>query len=104
MPEFLFNIRTYIVIYLIFINLMGFIMMGNDKTRARKGKWRISEKSFFIVSIVCGSVGTLIGMYAFRHKTKHAAFVFGIPLILILQIIIVLLLQHFLHIDHVILT
>lgn len=69
------------------MNLIGFFMMGIDKRKAIRHKWRIPEKAFFIVSILSGSLGTLIGMYTFRHKTKHAKFVVGIPIILVLQVI-----------------
>lgn len=75
------------IIYLILINLIGFVIMGMDKSKAKKHKWRIPEKAFFIVSIIGGSLGSWAGMYAFRHKTKHWYFVIFIPMILALQII-----------------
>lgn len=75
-------------IYLLAVNFAGFILMGADKRRARHGRWRISEKTFFIVSLLFGSLGTWAGMYAFRHKTKHLKFVIGIPVILVLQILL----------------
>ncbi len=59
--------------------------MGIDKRRARRHMWRISEKTLFFTALLGGSVGTLAGMYAFRHKTRHWYFVIGMPLILILQ-------------------
>ncbi len=80
-------ISITIMFCLIIMNLIGFFMMGIDKRKAIKHKWRIPEKAFFIVSILSGSLGTLIGMYTFRHKTKHVKFVAGIPVILALQII-----------------
>lgn len=73
-------------IYLIAMNLIGFALMGLDKHKAKKHLWRIPEKTLFLSSILGGSVGTLAGMYAFRHKTKHWYFVVGMPAILILQI------------------
>ena len=75
-----------IAAYLIFLNLVGFLIMGEDKRRAKMHRWRISERMLFLVSILGGSIGTWAGMYVFRHKTRHWYFVIGIPLILILQI------------------
>lgn len=80
------DILTYIAIYLLVLNVIGFLIMGIDKHKARKKKWRISEKTFFIVSLFGGSVGTWAGMYVFRHKTRHWYFVIGMPVILALQI------------------
>ena len=75
-----------IAAYLIFLNLVGFLIMGEDKRRAKMHRWRISERMLFLVSILGGSIGTWAGMYVFRHKTRHWYFVIGMPLILILQI------------------
>ena len=75
-----------IAAYLIFLNLVGFLIMGEDKRRAKMHRWRISERMLFLVSILGGSIGTWAGMYVFRHKTRHWYFVMGMPLILILQI------------------
>ncbi len=78
-------LSNFLLLYLILINLTGFSMMGIDKRRARKHMWRISEQNLFLTAILGGSVGTLVGMYTFRHKTRHWYFVVGMPLILILQ-------------------
>ena len=75
-----------IAAYLIFLNLVGFLIMGEDKRRAKMHRGRISERMLFLVSILGGSIGTWAGMYVFRHKTRHWYFVIGMPLILILQI------------------
>lgn len=83
------DVLTYITIYLLVLNIIGFLIMGIDKCRAKKRMWRIPEKTFFIVSLLGGSIGTWAGMYTFRHKTKHWYFVIGMPLILGLQIGIV---------------
>lgn len=80
-------ISIMLLICVVIMNLIGFFLMGIDKRKAIKHKWRIPEKTFFVVSILSGSLGTLIGMYTFRHKTKHAKFVVGIPVILVLQIV-----------------
>ena len=71
------------------INLIAFIVMGVDKSKAKKGKWRISEKTLISIAIIGGSCGMLIGMYYFRHKTKHNLFTIGIPIILTIQIILI---------------
>lgn len=74
-----------IIVYLIFMNLSGFAIMGIDKYKAKKHLWRIPEKTLFLFSVLGGSVGTLAGMYVFHHKTKHWYFVVGMPAILIIQ-------------------
>lgn len=77
---------TYLIAaYFIIMNIAGLLVMYLDKHKARKHKWRIPEKTLFIVSLLGGSIGTWSGMYIFRHKTKHWYFVIGMPLILILQ-------------------
>lgn len=75
-----------LAVYAVVMNLLGFIIMGEDKRRARKKLWRIPEKSLFLCSVLGGSIGTWAGMYVFRHKTKHWYFVVGMPLILLLQV------------------
>lgn len=62
--------------------------MGIDKSKARRQAWRIPEKTLFLISLLGGSVGTWMGMYIFRHKTKHWYFVVGMPVILVLQLVI----------------
>ena len=74
------------LIYLIGINLAGFIIMGVDKKRAIRGAWRISEASLFFTAIIGGSLGCILGMQHFRHKTKHWYFKYGMPAIFILQV------------------
>ena len=83
------KITLYIMIYLIIINLIAFIAMYLDKRKARYGKWRIPEQSLFILALIGGSIGAIIGMYTFRHKTKKYRFSIGFPVILILQIILI---------------
>lgn len=82
----IFNLRN-IIIYLVIMNIIGFFIMLIDKKRAEYGKWRIPEKSLLLVSLFGGSIGTLVGMYVFHHKTKKARFFIGMPMILIFQII-----------------
>ena len=65
---------------------MTFTVYGVDKAKARRGAWRVSEKTLFLLPLLGGSVGALLGMLVFRHKTKHWYFAWGIPLILLAQI------------------
>ena len=81
------DVITLLLGYFIIMNLIGFALMGIDKYRAKKRSFRIPEATLFIVAIIGGSIGSIIGMYAFRHKTRHWYFVYGLPFILLLQII-----------------
>lgn len=74
-------------LYLAIINALGFVLMRMDKQRARQNLWRIPEATLMAVAILGGSIGSLLGMYFFRHKTRHPKFSIGIPLILVFQII-----------------
>lgn len=78
--------KTILPLYFLTINLIGFLLMLVDKRRAIKKEWRISENVLFIVSILGGSIGSYLGMYSFRHKTKHLKFTLGIPTIIIIQV------------------
>lgn len=80
------------LIYLIGINLAGFIIMGVDKKRAIRGAWRISEASLFFTALLGGSLGCILGMQHFRHKTKHWYFKYGMPAILVVQVLLFVLL------------
>lgn len=72
--------------YIFVFNAIAFIMVGYDKKRAIKEKWRVPEKKFFIFALLGGALGVYIGMNHFRHKTLHMHFAYGIPLIIILNI------------------
>ena len=76
-----------VVIYLIIINIVGFLAMYIDKQKAKRGKWRIPENTLLIITVLGGGVGTIAGMYTFRHKTQKPKFTIGLPAILILEII-----------------
>lgn len=78
--------------WLIFINLIGVFAMASDKKKAQRGQWRIPEKTLFLIAALGGSLGCIFGMYHFRHKTRHAAFVYGLPLIFFLELCAVLIL------------
>ena len=84
-----------LLIYLLVINVAGFLLMGIDKLRAKKQVWRVPEKTLFLLAVIGGSIGTNVGMYVFRHKTKHWYFVIGMPLILIAQVALVVWLVFF---------
>ena len=88
------SVISYIVLYLVIVNLAGLIVMGIDKLRARKRAWRIPESTLFVIALIGGSLGTTIGMHLFHHKTRHCYFLFGMPAILVLQIAIVLILMY----------
>lgn len=80
---------TNILIYLLSINLIGILIMLIDKKKAIKGSWRIPEKTLLIVALLGGSIGTMIGMYWFRHKTKKLKFTLGFQIILITEIVLI---------------
>ena len=82
----------YLYIYLLLINIVAFVLMGVDKKKAIKGKWRIPEKSLFLSALIGGSIGSIFGMYTFRHNTNAWYFVIGMPAILVIQIVIGILL------------
>lgn len=79
-----------IIGYLLAINLMGLLIMYIDKRKAKKGSWRIPEKTLLIIALLGGSVGTICGMYWFRHKTKKIKFTVIFPTILITEIIFII--------------
>jgi len=79
------DVKLLIFAYLIVINAVGFFISLADKNAARNGRWRVPERTLFLVSIIGGSVGTYISMRIFHHKTKHKRFMIGIPLIIAVQ-------------------
>lgn len=86
------DLKTYLLyivgIYILVINITGFASMGVDKYKAKNRLWRIKEATLFMYAIIGGSVGSILGMYVFHHKTKHTKFVVGMPLVLVAQILI----------------
>ena len=82
-----------LLVYLLIVNAVGFILMLVDKIKAKKNLWRIPEATLFLVAAIGGSIGSLLGMYTFRHKTKHLSFVLGMPLILAAQVVLVILIM-----------
>ena len=90
MKEIINNIGMQnIIIYFVIINLLGFFVMGIDKWKAKKDWWRIPENTLFMFAILGGGIGTILGMYIFRHKTKKLKFVVGMPAILICEIVLI---------------
>ena len=83
----IFSTRNMIT-YFVAINIIGFLIMFIDKQKAKRGAWRIPEKTLFIITALGGGIGTIAGMYAFRHKTQKLQFVIGLPFITILEIIL----------------
>ena len=72
--------------YLIFINIVTFLVYGIDKWKAKQGSWRISEATLLMLAVIGGTIGALLGMQVWRHKTMHLKFKYGLPLILLAQI------------------
>ena len=86
------SVQTFLIGYVIIINVIGFLLMGIDKLKARRRGFRIPEATLFIIALIGGSIGSILGMYLFRHKTRHRTFTIGMPAILIVQIIFILVL------------
>ncbi|MBQ8804628.1 MAG: DUF1294 domain-containing protein [Tyzzerella sp.] len=79
----------FIIIYLIIINIIAFLAYGLDKWKAKRGSWRIPEKTLLLLAVFGGSIGAFAGMRVFHHKTQKAKFFLGVPIIFVLQIIII---------------
>ena len=75
--------------YLIVINIATFLVYGIDKWKAKQGSWRISEATLLILAVIGGSIGALLGMKIWHHKTMHKKFKYGLPLIFIIQILLI---------------
>ena len=86
------NAITLILVYLAVINFISFAAMGVDKSKARKRSWRIPESTLFVLALIGGSIGSIAGMHLFRHKTRHWYFLYGMPAILFIQVLIVIVL------------
>ena len=79
-----------LIYYIVLINIITFIIMYIDKQKAIKGKYRISEKTLIYLCVLGGSLGELMGMYTFRHKTKHRKFTIGVPILLVINILVII--------------
>ena len=84
------NSFDIIILYVVAVNVVSFLMMGIDKRKAVKRAFRIPESTLFVLAIIGGSIGSIIGMHLFRHKTRHWYFLYGMPVILALQVILIL--------------
>ncbi len=84
------NVILILVVYLAVVNVIGFFAMGLDKLKAKKRAWRIPEATLFIIALIGGALGTTAGMHVFHHKTKHWYFLYGMPAILVIQLVLVL--------------
>lgn len=76
------------LVYIFLINITAFMLMGIDKRKAKKREWRIKENTLFFIALIGGSIGSIMGMQYYHHKTKHRKFVFGMPVIAIIQIVV----------------
>lgn len=79
-----------ILLYFLIINVIGFLAMAIDKWKAKNNSWRIPENTLFSITVLGGGIGTIVGMYVFRHKTKKPKFTIGMPVILVLEIVLVI--------------
>lgn len=79
----------YLVIYLVFINLIAFIAYRIDKKRSKKGIWRIKESTLLLFALIGGGIGSILGMQVYRHKTQKAKFKIGVPILIIVSVIMI---------------
>ena len=82
-----------VIVFLIIVNALGFLLMLIDKQKAIHNRWRIPEKTLLGVGLIGGSLGCILGMRLFRHKTKHPIFFIGLPVMLMVHILIYILLH-----------
>ena len=78
--------RRLLPLWLLLMSLVLFVVMGADKRRAKAGSWRVPEKTLFLLALLGGAIGGVLGMRAFRHKTKHWTFAWGFPILALLQL------------------
>lgn len=76
----------WLALWVLFWSILDYVLMGIDKWKARRERWRVPEKTFFLVALLGGTLGAILGMYAFHHKTRHWYFKWGLPAILVAQI------------------
>lgn len=84
------NSIILIISYFVLINFIGFAIIGSDKHKARIGAFRIPEGTLFAIAVIGGSIGSIVGMYFFHHKTRKWYFKFGMPAILVLQLLLLI--------------
>lgn len=74
------------LIYFIFVNMISYVVMGNDKRKAKRGAWRTRESTLWLLAVIGGAPGGWIAMQTYRHKTKHFAFKYGMPLLAVIDL------------------
>jgi uncharacterized membrane protein YsdA (DUF1294 family) len=79
-----------LIVYLLVVNVVAFALMGIDKSKAKRGAWRIPERTLFLPVVLFGSLGGTLGMVTFRHKTKHWYFKYGFPALLVVQVLLMI--------------
>lgn len=84
------DVILILLAFFLVMNIIGFVIMGMDKWRAKRRAWRIPEATLFAVCICGGSIGSTLGMFAFRHKTKHWYFRYGFPAIMIIHFVLII--------------
>lgn len=89
-----------LLLYALFINIIGIYIMYSDKKKAKQGQYRIPEATLWRIAIIGGAIGTTIGMHWFRHKTKHLAFKLGFPILAIIDVVLLLLCWHYFSMHH----
>lgn len=77
---------SYVLVYIFLLSLVGFVLMGVDKWKAKRNRWRVPERTIFLIAGLGGAIGATLGMHAFHHKTRHWYFKFGLPALMMLQI------------------
>lgn len=87
------DLTKILIIYFVTINVATFLVYGVDKWKAKRSKWRITEAALLLLAVLGGSIGALLGMKVWHHKTMHKKFKYGIPLIIIVQVVVVLLIK-----------
>jgi len=92
MPRALLPYLPYLAGALAAVNLAAFLTFGADKLRAKRGRWRVPEKTLFLLALLGGGLGATLGMFVFRHKTRHWYFRLGLPAILLAQLALLVLL------------
>ena len=88
MPQLLTRPAFWLAAYLVLMNLAAFGAYGADKRRARRGRWRVPERTLFLPVVLFGSLGGTLGMFCFHHKTRHWYFRYGFPILLVVQLLL----------------
>ena len=80
----------WLFLWVLAASILDLVLMAVDKRRAKRGAWRVKERTFFLVALAGGSPGAILGMWTFRHKTRHWYFKYGLPAILFAQLALIL--------------